>query len=213
MSWTIKPPEGDKKKQFDDAIHNALSSKGILMFCAASDQGKSADLTYPHGSNPTSFRIGAAKATGSMVDTVGDAHKLDFIFPGDQVIVSDDAYDSGLQRLEAHSGSSVATALAAGLAALIIECVRLGVFYTNEENIDSGLAIRKDDLIKIRKRDNMESAMKSIGTSRNTDGKYIEVWRKFDRAADNLRQNEGSRIGQLENIANLAKYFLQKGLN
>ena len=24
MSWTIKPPEGDKKKEFDDAIHNAL---------------------------------------------------------------------------------------------------------------------------------------------------------------------------------------------
>lgn len=88
MSWTIKPPtEPTKKADFDHAINNALNIKGLLMFCAASDQGKSADLMYPHGSNPNSFRIGAAKATGSMLDTVGDAHELSFIFPGHEVVI------------------------------------------------------------------------------------------------------------------------------
>ncbi|KAM0419064.1 hypothetical protein ACHAPT_012003 [Fusarium lateritium] len=216
MSWTIKPPEGDKKKEFDDAIHNALNSKGVLMFCAASDQGQSADLTYPHGSNRASFRIGAAKATGSMSDTVGDAHDLDFIFPGHQVVVnsSDDVYDTDLQKFEAHSGSSVANALAAGLAALVVECVRLGVFYTNETNQhDPTSAIRKDDLIKIRDRNQMKYALSWIGTNRNTDNKYIEVWDTFNAVAEKLRQNEGSRIDRLENIATLARFFLKKGVN
>ncbi|RSL52172.1 hypothetical protein CEP54_011046 [Fusarium duplospermum] len=216
MSWTIKPPEGDNKKEFDNAIHHALNSKGVLMFCAASDQGKSADLTYPHGSNRGSFRIGAAKATGSMSDTVGDAHDLDFIFPGHQVVVnsSDDVYDKDLQKFEAHSGSSVANALAAGLSALVIECVRLGVFYTNEtKQSDPTSAIRKDDLIKIRDRNQMKYALSWIGTNRNTDNKYIEVWDTFNAVAEKLRQNEGSRIDRLENIATLARFFLKKGVN
>ena len=45
MSWTIKPPSEPTKTAFDDAIHMALNQKGILMFCAASDQGQSADHT------------------------------------------------------------------------------------------------------------------------------------------------------------------------
>lgn len=92
------------------------------MFYVASDQGKSADLTHPHRSNHTSLRIGAAKATGSISDTVGDAHDLDFIFLGRQVVVnSSDVYDKNLQRFEAHSGSSVDNAFAAGLARLFLK--------------------------------------------------------------------------------------------
>ncbi|KAF5020073.1 hypothetical protein F66182_7915 [Fusarium sp. NRRL 66182] len=216
MSWTITPPEGERRRRFDDAIYNALKVKGILVFCAASDQGKSADVTYPYGSNNASFRIGAAKATGGMAETVGDANGLDFIFPGHQVVTNgseDSSYDSDLQEFEPQSGSSVATALAAGLAALIIECVRLGVFYTNKTNpVDPNTAIRKDDLVKICQRENMKSAMESIGTSRHTDGKYIEVWHRFDPVAEYLRRKDGSDIDQLEKIATLARHFFQKGL-
>ncbi|KAF5673912.1 intracellular serine [Fusarium heterosporum] len=216
LSWTIRPPEGEKKKEFDDAVHNAINNKGILMFCAASDQGKHADMTYPYRSNHDGFRIGAAKSTGGMAETVGDAHELDFIFPGHQVVVNENEniYDSDLQKFEAHSGSSVATALASGLAALIMECVRLGVFYTDKtKQGDPSMAIRKDDLVRIRKRNNMKAAMKSIGISQNTDGKYIEVWNWFDPIAEKLRLNDGSSIDQLEWIANLARHFLQKGLS
>lgn len=215
MSWTIKPPDDEKRKEFDAAIHNALNEKDVLMFCAASDQGKSADLTYPHGSNRSSFRIGAAKATGSMVDTVGDAHELDFIFPGHQVVMNgaNDVYERETQRFEAHSGSSVANALAAGLAALVIECVRLGVIYSNNTTQqDHSLAIRKSDLIKIRNRNHMKNALMSIGTSHNTDNKYIEVWDKFDAAAEKLKKSQDS-TEQLEKIATLARHFLQKGLS
>ncbi|KAF5013705.1 hypothetical protein FDECE_304 [Fusarium decemcellulare] len=150
-----------------------------------------------------------------MLDTVGDAHELDFIFPGHQVVMDrGDGYDTDLQMFDAHSGSSVANALAAGLAALIIECVRLGVVYTNEaKQLDPSIAIRKDDLIKIRDRNQMKYALSWIGTNRNTDNKYIEVWDTFNAVAENLRQNEGSRIDQLDKIATLARYFLKKGVN
>jgi hypothetical protein len=171
---------------------------------------------YPHGSNPNSFRIGAAKATGSMLDTVGDAHELSFIFPGHEVVIDqnyEDLYDKTFQNFEAHSGSSVATALATGLAALVIECVRLGVFYTNETNqTDQTVAIRKEDLLKIRERKQMEYALASIGTNRQTNNKYIEVWDTFSSVAEDLKNSEGDRISQLEIIAGLARMFLRKGV-
>ncbi|KFG80924.1 intracellular serine protease [Metarhizium anisopliae] len=215
-SWTVKPPtEAGRKKAFDDAVHNALNTKGALMFCAASDQGKSADLTYPHGSNPNSFRIGAARATGSALDNVGDGHELSFLFPGHEVVVDsayEDVPDKQFGRFAPHSGSSVATALAAGLAALIVECVRLGVLYTGETGpLDETVTIGRDDLVRICERRQMEYALASIGTSRNTDNKYIEVWNTFGAAADKLKHSEGDRMSQLEIIAGLARLFLRKG--
>ncbi|KPM42072.1 hypothetical protein AK830_g4471 [Neonectria ditissima] len=189
------------KKEFDDAIHKALNTKDVLMFCATSDQGRSADLTYPHGSNRTIFEIEAAKTTGSIIDTVGDALELDFIFHGHQDVM-------GVAMI--HS-IEICTA---SLVALVIECVRLGVVYTSEtEQQGPTLAIKKDDLAKIRDRNNMKNALLSIRTSQNTDNKYIEVRDKFDAAAEKLRQNEGSRIDQLEKIATLARHSLGKRLD
>lgn len=215
MSWTIKPPADlIERKKIDDAVHHALNKKGMAMFCAASDQGKSADLTYPHASNPNSFRIGAAKATGSMSDAVGDAHRLSFIFPGHEVVIDrayDDVPDNTFQNFEPHSGSSVANALATGLAALICECVRLGVIHTNEtKQSDSAVAITQNDLDKIYKRDTMQHAFTSIGTNRNTDHLYIEVWNTFPEAAEKLKRNQGDPRSELEIIAGLARLFLRK---
>ena len=214
MSWTIKPPSDPTKKQaFDYAIHSALNEHNILIFCAASDHGKSADRTYPHASNPNSFRIGAARSTGSLLDQVSDSDGLSFLFPGHDVVVDRAYEDAQLREFEAHTGSSVACALATGLAALIIECVRLGVFYTNETTQrDPSVAIRSDDLVKIRELRQMEYALKSIGTDRNTNNRYIEVWDTFSDVADKLKNNEGDRLGQLEAIAGIARVFLRKGV-
>lgn len=220
MSWTIKPPIETAKADFDNAMHMAMNGKNhALMFCAASDQGKFSDRTYPHRSNPSSFRIGAAAATGKIMDTVGDADDLSFIFPGHEVVVDnwyDDVKDTTLKKFEAHTGSSVATALAAGLAALIMECVRLGVVHTNEspgKQQDATVAIRADDLVRIKDRDTMRSALLSIGTDINTRNLYLEVWRLFE---DKAKKLEEARLncdpeGQLEIIAGMARNFLRKG--
>lgn len=213
MSWTTNPPSDTTA--FDNAIKNASTTKKpVLMFCSASDQGHFSDQTYPHSSNPNSvFRIGASKATGNPADFVGDPSKLDFTFPGHEVDFDKDTNGEHFGRFASHTGSSVATALAAGLAALILECVRLGVIYTQEaKQSDPRMAINKEDLIKIRNKKVMMDALKRIGTGEQTQNKYIEVWNTFDSVTKKLKQEEGSRSGRLDVIAGLAQVLLNKGV-
>lgn len=189
------------------------------MFCAASDQGKFADRTYPHRSNPSSFRIGAAAATGKILDTVGDPDDLSFIFPGHEVVVDnwyDDVKDTILKKFEAHTGSSVATALAAGLVALVMECVRLGVIHTNQnpgKQQDATVAIRADDLVSVKDRDTMKSALMYIGTDINSRNLCLEVWKLFEDKAKKVGEArlKCDTEGQLKIIAGLARNFLRKG--
>ncbi|KAI1505744.1 hypothetical protein F5X99DRAFT_367585 [Biscogniauxia marginata] len=217
MSWTTKPPDNPRDREaFDNAIRKA-NSKGVLMFCSASDQGRFPDSNYPHASNPNyTFRIGAAKATGTTSDTVGDGHELNFIFPGHEVVLGPlygDVADKSFTDFPSHTGSSVATALAAGLAALVLECVRLGIFYTMEaRQQDPSVAIRREDLIKMRNKSAMEYAFSSIGVNRQTDNKYIEVWNTFSDVARDLKNNEGASSVQMGFIAGLARLFLRKGV-
>ncbi|KAK5996565.1 hypothetical protein PT974_01902 [Cladobotryum mycophilum] len=199
MSWTIKPPENpDENKAFSDAINAATNTK-ILMFYATSDQGHFADQNYPQSANRDTFRIGAAKATGGIFDAVCDRNKLSFIFPGDEFIINRSApMGSRLNDLEGHSSSSIATALAAGLAALIIECVRLGVIYSNQTaQTDSNVEITDTDLNSIRERARMKGALLSIGTGHSTDHKYIEVWNTFAKVTEMLKREEGKPLEQL----------------
>ncbi|KEY74964.1 hypothetical protein S7711_01313 [Stachybotrys chartarum IBT 7711] len=110
MSWTIKPPtDAIKKKAFDDVVHNYLTTRDILMLYAAS----------------------------SIAYKVPNATERNCIFSGHELVVDrsyEDVYDTEFQTFEAHSGSAAATALAVRLAALIIECIRLGVLCSNEAN-------------------------------------------------------------------------------
>ncbi|KAI7779813.1 hypothetical protein LA080_000311 [Diaporthe eres] len=192
MSWTIKPP---------------IEPNRALMFYAASDQGKFANR-YHHRSNPSSFRIGAAAATGKTMDTVGDPDDLNFIFPGCEVVVDnwyDDVKDASLKTFEAHTG----------VVALIMECVRLGVVHANEtpgKQQDATVAVLAGDLVRIKDRDTMKSALLSIGTDINTRNLYLEVWRLFEDKAKKLeevRRNCDPK-GQMEIIAGLARNSLRK---
>lgn len=213
MSWAIKPPLDTTA--FDNAIKNASTrNKPVLMFCSASDQGHFSDYTYPHSSNPNSvFRIGASTATGAFADFVGDPTKLDLAFPGHEVDLDTDADPEHFSRFASHTGSSIATAIAAGLAALVLECVRLGVIYTQEaRQSDPRMAINKEDLFKIRNKMIMMDALKRIGTGEQTQNKYIEVWKTFDTVTKKLKQEEGVRLNQLDVIAGLAQVLLNKGV-
>lgn len=116
MSWTIerssKPP-----KEIDDlttALQNA-NSKGILMLCAASDQGSSTSLVCYPASSGNCIRVGACTDTDDRCDWVHQ-HDFDILLPGENVPL-----DLRIDTLPTeHSGSSVATAIASGLAGLIL---------------------------------------------------------------------------------------------
>ncbi|KAK6362730.1 hypothetical protein TWF730_000186 [Orbilia blumenaviensis] len=131
MSWTIdffenSKPNGDtstKSSAFPlgdlrNAINDAADKK-ILMFGAASDQGSDSNICYPAKSENV-IAIGAATETGEMCTWVHHG-QADFTCPGYQVpFKRGDGTPSSPQN-----GSSVATAIAAGLAGLILYCDRI----------------------------------------------------------------------------------------
>lgn len=214
MSWSMKEPaEPAEKIAFDEAIRSA-HSKQILMFCAVSDQGSFLDKTYPHSSNPNhTFLIGSAKWTGKTAEYVGDSQNLSFVFPGHDVVMkplySDVGIESGIDAFHSHTGSSVATALATGLAALVYECVRLAAIYAIETNqTNAPGAVRVEDLTTIRSKQRMEESLQNIGSNPQTGNKYLLVWNRFEKPARQLRENEGARERQLEVVTILARTFL-----
>lgn len=212
MSWTTNPADdANDRLEFDTAIRKA-GDKSFLMFCAASDQGKFEDFTYPHASNPSlTFRIGAAKATGQVADFVGD--NLSFLFPGHDVFLdpmySGVSYDHSFESLASHTGSSVATALAAGLAALIYECVRLGVIHTMNMQMGAGSPIRASDLNLIRGKRKMEACMRSTGANQQFDKLYLEVWKRFEGPGLEI-ENGGSDEAQTATVTGLARLLLNR---
>lgn len=134
--------------------------------------------------------MGAAKANGSAWGWTGDPENVDFLLPGHEV---SDRGDDGIdEALKPHTGSSVATALAAGLAALIIHCVRLGAIYTalTPGWKDLAGAVTDKDLKRVKQHDNMRNVLMDIGTSKATKDKFIEVWKCFEGPASELKDEE-----------------------
>lgn len=166
MSWTIKRGASDGPSghsQVDETfkpLKDVLKSSPTdlpLMFCAASDDGlPSSDFEeYPSAIDRDIFRIGAAHETGQTWPNVTNANAVHFLFPGVDFALEDQPQLTALRassndkdaspsetRSSRKTGSSVATALAAGLAALLIHCTKLGAYHTVEKkNVSDGNSI------------------------------------------------------------------------
>lgn len=118
MSWSIEAPPAD----FDEDVEylkvalTKAAEKDILLFCATSDHGNvTSEKLYPGSCLPNGiFRIGAATSTGDPSAKVASgSHNVDFIFPGENIEVD---------AKQVKDGSSIATALAAGMAAMLLYC-------------------------------------------------------------------------------------------
>jgi len=115
MSWTIDSTTEDPNKAIA-----AAENQNILMFCSASDHGStSSDNCYP-ASSKKCIRIGAATVFGDKCSWVPDQY--DFLLPGKNIPFKWECQDGVSSWYE--SGSSLATALAAGLAGLLLYCDR-----------------------------------------------------------------------------------------
>lgn len=96
----------------------ALQSSGVQPSLSVTS---TPDYTYPYLSNPGSvFRIGAATKDGTVPDFVKSGRDISFLFPGREVALNDGDGIDKFEGVKSHTGSSVATALAAGLAAIIM---------------------------------------------------------------------------------------------
>jgi hypothetical protein len=123
MSWTIDDAEEDGILALEIAIKNA-KGKDIIMFCAPWDEGRDDETrpVYPYSfDRQTLIRIGATDQFGSALAYV--PKPVDYLLPG-QGLADKKPNQADIPKEQRNSGegSLEATALGAGLAALVLEC-------------------------------------------------------------------------------------------
>ena len=219
MSWTIlndpKNPN-DHLTRLETAIGKA-HDKGALVFCSAPDVGAlgALDLSryYPFGCTSLSgkiFRIGAAKADGHMYSWAGDPRTVDFILPGHDIEYREDDKTSDMEENIPRTGSSVATALAAGLAALIIHCVRLGAIH-NHRSATSGAIIDTNGVTEhsvqaIKHYKAMSHVFRRMIETPSTEGPRLDIQRLFKDPGEEISVDSGlSEAGKWQAVAKLAR--------
>ena len=179
-------------------LQKAVNSKA-LMFCSAPDEGNFASLDYPSGpwrKNKRFFRIGAASAHGQVFD-LSPEDGITFVLPGVDVVKDEAGGNKSLsggitgrvKDFRYETGSSVATALAAGLAAMIICCVKasiLALMTANQNQQVVGLAINNDGAETIVDTQAMMEAFRSLGHV--TSNNFIQVWDELDNVTTMLQE-------------------------
>ncbi|KAH8892234.1 subtilisin-like protein [Thozetella sp. PMI_491] len=197
MSWTIKnsDKQSDELKLLETAMQKAIDAK-ILVFCSASDEGTFRNTSdYPsHTHASRVFRIGAATVDGVPCTWVD--REVEFILPGQDVSERRTSISEPTKPFRPMTGSSVATALAAGLAALILHCVKLA-------------AIAEGDLVKKEDLDDMHGYAKMKGAfNRMTpkDSKFIEVSELFgEKEVKDLDECSNDDTKKLVVVADIAR--------
>ena len=198
MSWTVKH-DGTSNSQnaldiedLDKALLQAAKTK--LVFCSGPDIGNidndELQLYRPVGATVTSvteniFRIGAASSDGNPWPRSGNKNVVDYTLPGFEVleiegeeVVPDDKSPK--------TGSSIATALAAGLAALIIHVVRLAAIRTFELSKQDELHVVKAASLKaIKSFTGMRQVFDDMSQERKGD-LCVHVHKYFEQNGRNL---------------------------
>ncbi|KAF1957730.1 subtilisin-like protein [Byssothecium circinans] len=199
MSWTIEQMRDATKetsKSFE-RLRTALKEaheENILIFCSAPDIGKqSTDVLsnyWPFGCGIKEiFKIGAADHNGNINVRTGSLTNVDFILPGVNVKTKEGDMVS-IDDAQPLTGSSVATALAAGLAALIVQCVRMGALYDHcYLNKHFPNAADNKALQNIKKYQWMEKAFRKFGYEYPED-KRLDVEKLFKTPSEDLKKKD-----------------------
>lgn len=179
--------EANAIKMLESAIDAAVEAK-ILMFCSASDDiqaGGMDSLPYQRAPNYI-FRIGAALALGQPDPRSEDKRSIDYFFPGNQVA---EAWNPrSAETVKYHDGSSVSTALAAGLASLIIYCtIIMRTYYKTSQNEENYNRF-KEFVEALKDRDKMKRAFDNIESRQWEEKKYLPVWEVFGRVTEKINE-------------------------
>ncbi|EEU42353.1 uncharacterized protein NECHADRAFT_40446 [Fusarium vanettenii 77-13-4] len=218
MSWTIPVPEdGSKEKQLLDAVLERACRQKVLMFCSSSDQINATEH-YPSAyKRQRFFLIGAAHDDGSAYGHAGKDN--DFIFPG--VSVNTNGGNSlplyladKTSSTKESTGSSIATALAAGLAAMITYCFKasaLGIVSARTQQgkdyISGSELVKPGDVDRIAEHEVLKAAFGRFGNMEN--GQFIPVWNRFGPASDVL-EGEIKYESKLTCVMNLYSNLIER---
>lgn len=206
MSWTI--PKRSEYKALGDAISAALKD-GIFLFCSAQDEGghlKTSE-TYPAAHSPNNvFKIGAATASGQNFEWTS-LQDVDYILPGHEVYEGKSKYGP-VPQSGTHSGSSIANALAAGLASLILYSARLLAVHA----IIDSRAKRKvsvDESKSLKNYERMKKAFGKFPSSYENKNKFMEIWETLETDFVTNQQWQGMQDkDRLFGIANIVSGLL-----
>lgn len=186
MSWSLAgDPSNRDLGYLKEAIKEARN-KNILMFSSTSDQGNIDDNFYP-GSYTDVICIGAAKSTGNKSEWVR-SDQAQYLCPGEDVKVEVNSIQGPA------TGSSIATALAAGLAALILHCVDI---YCADPEIEADKSDLRETLQDL---DYMKQVFKNMAGNNN----YIRAFEFFNRE---FRDADWEDKGRKEFVKLIAKLF------
>ncbi|KAI0400345.1 hypothetical protein F4802DRAFT_610152 [Xylaria palmicola] len=232
-SLTPQPEPGSAAKdsykqgisELKKVVSNAKDAKKRipLMFCAMRDDGTAGaekkDLPAAMESCQT-FRIGAADSTGQAWNKLSYSYvdkETMYLFPGvdirDVLSLEPDEHRQDTVKMQKEltdkngfTGSSIATALAAGLAALLLHCTRLGVFFTKrmrEGEIQHFQdPIETQAISKNGEFDRMRSAFDKLCQRNPQNLKYANPGDKFQKAIQSMRvfDNDGGDSLRLRKI-------------
>ncbi|RWA08804.1 hypothetical protein EKO27_g6306 [Xylaria grammica] len=163
MSWSI-----DENASGGDDLRNAIaaaSNAGILMFCSCTDRGAAYKGETLPGNSGLPFRIGAARASGEKLPWVAGPQS-EYLLPGENI--KPEEPDAWSHHRSGPFGSSIATALASGLAGALLYCDRL---LDCEEKYKT---INKTEVDYLRDKKNMKKVFDNMSTGVQ-GAKFVEV--------------------------------------
>lgn len=225
MSWTIsKPGEEIDKKGYDrlknvmaEATSESASAPVPLLFCAAADDGQGGsnnDEELPSAMTYSKLIcIGAATSTGQTWPKVSHANARQYFFPGVDIpdLRKNFQYNHESPDTDpfVNSGSSIACALAVGQAALILHCVKLGVYYTKKKEKHQVEIITEDDLERMKEYEHMRKAFDALCSQNLSQHKVSYPTQGFEKTTDQMQklENQGMRdsLEWLEPIVRLVR--------
>lgn len=205
MSWSIPVPTGEDRHRermlFEKAIEEACNDERIL-FCSAPDKGQFTSTTYPSIVRRDSmFRIGAANEDGTRFRYTDK--DVDYILPGVNV-------NSQTSEI---TGSSVATALAAGLAATVIYCFKTSALATkiawdqliSQDQLPS-IWFTDEHVRTIAEHPAMKTAFRKLGVV--NDARLIDVWDLLQPVSQDLANSNNKYEYKVESIVRLCSNLM-----
>ncbi|KAG8674142.1 hypothetical protein FPOAC1_000105 [Fusarium poae] len=219
MSWTIPIPEtGTENQKRIDKVLKLACSKDVVMFCSSPDQ-RTQTKHYPsHYNRDKIFLIGAADDSGTAFNHAGLDN--DFIFPGVNVNTGSNhsrSYSTDpTSGVQVATGSSIATALAAGLAAMVTYCFKTSALAAVTTRIAQGRPptasgtelVKPQDVDRIAHHDGLKKVFDRIGTM--DGGKFIAVWRIFRPATECLTDGKLTYEQKVTHIMELCRDLMDR---
>uniref|UniRef100_A0A098DD49 Peptidase S8/S53 domain-containing protein n=1 Tax=Gibberella zeae (strain ATCC MYA-4620 / CBS 123657 / FGSC 9075 / NRRL 31084 / PH-1) TaxID=229533 RepID=A0A098DD49_GIBZE len=191
IPWLIEPTKSSSHKLLHSMLQRAHMLDVLLFIPSSAGEGPQALSTFR--SYPT-FRIGASRDDGGAVNATNSPSEVDFIFPGNEVMIQrdiDNPRRSVGAILDLESSSNINVALAAGLAAVLIYACKLislkPMSKARSTGEDNDYMNNTYDLTSLRRYRGMMSAFQNLGSV--TESRFLKVWEVLDPIVDEMRDS------------------------